>query len=463
MRADNPWWETGKVHDGYSHLNPRAYLTRFMQLVNQTQVRRAVVLMGSRRVGKTVLIHHVIQRLLDDTACLPHELGYVSLDRPLYMRLSIEELSNEIHKARRVPEDLRFLFLDEIQYLPDWERHLKVFVDTHPQIKCVVSGSAAAALRLKSIESGAGRFTDFLLPPLAFCEYLSLRQIDGLVWQDSDGLTSVRDIHELNRHFINYINFGGYPEALASPDIQMDVARYIGTDIIDKVLLRDLPSLYMIQDVQELYTLFMTLAYNTAGEVSLEDLSQDSGVTKATIKRYLEYLEAAFLIRVVHRIDQNARRFKRVNRFKVYVTAPDLRCALFGPVGEDDSEMGPTAETAAFAQWFHSRLNLHYAGWSSGEVDIVHLNKTQKPDWCVDIKWSDRHAKKPNELRSLKTLAGRHPGMMLLITTRTIMEKNIQWSGKSPLHLIPTSLYCYMVGQRSILDPSADASWIVAE
>ena len=102
-------------------------------------------------------------------------MTYVSLDQPLYTRLSIEEAADEVRQSSRNPNGPRVLFLDEIQYLADWERHLKVFVDTHPSVKCVVSGSAAAALRLKSIESGAGRFTDFLLPPLTFHEYLICR------------------------------------------------------------------------------------------------------------------------------------------------------------------------------------------------------------------------------------------------------------------------------------------------
>ena len=424
MHADNPWWETGKIQDDYSSLRPRAYIEGFARLVRQTKVRRAVVLMGPRRVGKTVLIHHVIARLLDSGKYAPRELGYLSLDRPLYMRLSIEGLSNEIHQANQNPSGLKVLFLDEIQYLPDWERHLKVFVDTHPRIKCIVSGSSAAALRLKSIESGAGRFTDFLLPPLTFYEYLDLQKIENLMIQDQHGQTSVRDIEELNRHFIDYVNFGGYPETLTSPEIRSDATRYVGVDIIEKVLLRDLPSLYGIQDVQELYALFTTLAYNTAGEVSLEDLSQDSDVAKSTIKRYLEYLEAAFLIKVVHRVDRDARHFKRIHQFKVYVTAPALRCALFGPVGEDSPEMGPTAETAAFAQWFHSRLGLHYASWKSGEVDIIHLDRRQRPNWCVDIKWSDRHARRSGELKSLKALSDRHPDMTPLVTTRTVMKKD---------------------------------------
>ncbi len=157
-------------------------------------------------------------------------------------------------------------------------------MDTHPNIKAVVSGSAAAALRLKSDESGAGRFTDFLLPPLTFYEYLELLGEGSLVNRQAKGFFTTESIDLLNTKFIYYLNFGGYPEVIFSPQIQSDPARFIKSDIIDKVLLRDLPSLYGISDIQELNYLFTTLAFNTADEVSLEGLSQSSGVAKNTIR-----------------------------------------------------------------------------------------------------------------------------------------------------------------------------------
>ena len=464
IRAENPWWNGGGIRDDYGQLKPRAYFERFARLVEETGVRRAVVLMGPRRVGKTVLLHHVIGRLLAGDAYDSRDIGYISLDQPLYTRLSIEEAADEMRLSSGNPNDLRVLFLDEIQYLADWERHLKAYVDTHPGVKCVVSGSAAAALRLKSIESGAGRFTDFLLPPLTFHEYLDLQGIENLVGhEEPEGTYTVNDIELLNRHFIDYVNFGGYPEAVSSPAIRSDPARYIGTDIVEKVLLRDLPSLYGIQDVQELNALFMTLAYNTAQEVSMDTLSQHSGVTKPTIRRYLEYLEAAFLIRIVHRIDHNARRFKRANHFKVYVTTPALRSALLGPVAGDDEEMGSVAETAVFAQWFHSDLDLHYARWKNGEVDIVHLDGRQRPDWCVEVKWSDRYVRGSSELNSLEEFTDRHPDVTPLATTRTLTESDVRWPGEARLDFLPTSLYCYAVGHRAIRDPSADLPWIVGD
>ena len=140
------------------------------------------------------------------------------------------------------------------------------------------------------------------------------------------------DIKWLNEKFIYYLNFGGYPEVIFSPQIQSDPARFIKSDIIDKVLLRDLPSLYGISDIQELNYLFITLAFNTANEVSLEELSKNSGVAKNTIKKYIEYLQAAFLIQVIHRVDRSSKRFRRTNYFKVYLTNPSMRAALFSPV-----------------------------------------------------------------------------------------------------------------------------------
>src|SRR6185503_1765074 len=125
----------------------------------------------------------------------------------------------------------------------------------------VASGSAAAALKLKSAESGAGRFTDFLLPPLTFYEYLHLLGKNHLVSESTEksgkgtGFFYATDIDALNAEFLNYLNFGGYPEVIFSPMIQSDPGRFIKSDIIDKVLLRDLPGLYGIRDIQELNSL----------------------------------------------------------------------------------------------------------------------------------------------------------------------------------------------------------------
>ena len=337
IRVENPWWEGDHaIAADYRDLKRRAYFALFFPLVKNLSVRRAVVLMGPRRVGKTVMIHQAIQALLDE-GVPPRSLCYFSVDHPIYNGLSLDKLIEYYGQATGVDfkSEQVYAFFDEIQYLREWEIHLKSAVDTYANIKALASGSAAAALRLKSEESGAGRFTDFLLPPLTFYEYLDLLGKADLFEKPTTpgprkrSYFVAKDIDEINRRFIEYLNFGGYPEVMFSPRIQSDPTRFIKSDIIDKVLLRDLPSLYGIGDIQELNYLFTTLAFNTAKEVSLEELSKNSGVAKNTIKRYIDYLEAAFLIKLVHRVDRNARRFRRANFFKVGSSRVDLQaCKL---------------------------------------------------------------------------------------------------------------------------------------
>jgi hypothetical protein len=65
IRFENPWWVTGTVEEYYTSMPRRLYFDLFMPLVTETGVRRAVVLMGPRRVGKTVMMYHAVQNLLE--------------------------------------------------------------------------------------------------------------------------------------------------------------------------------------------------------------------------------------------------------------------------------------------------------------------------------------------------------------------------------------------------------------
>lgn len=443
----------------------REYFNLFQPLVLEEKVRRAIVLMGPRRVGKTVLIFHSIQNLLE-SGVHGKDVCYLSIETPLFNGISLEELLNFYlteSGSTSQSQGRKYVFFDEIQYLKNWEVHLKSLVDTYRNVKFVVSGSAAAALRLKSNESGAGRFTDFKLPPLTFHEYLTLTNQDDLITPEvretkkggAREFFKTNDIGKLNDHFIRYINFGGYPEVSLSPEIQKNPGRYIKNDIVDKVLLRDLPSLYGIQDNQELNTLFTYLAYNSGNEMSLEGISRSSDVSKNTIKKYLSYLEAAFLVKIVNRIDHSARKFRRANFFKVFLTNPSLRGALFAPIADGDDFMGNMVETAIFSQWWHDdAAPLLYARWEKGEVDIVSLSgSTQRVFWCVEVKWSDRFPDFPGELKSVRQFCQKNKLSRAAVTTRTI-TRQLQMEGIE-LDFLPSALYCYSVG-RNIVEGRRD-------
>lgn len=458
LRFENPWWVSGTIEEYYASMQRRLYFDLFMPLVVETSIKRAVVLMGPRRVGKTVMIYHAVQALLEKEID-PLKIAFISIETPIYNKINLEQLFSLCRKAtKQENHEGWYIFFDEIQYLKDWEIHLKSLVDSYPKTKFIVSGSAAAALRLKSNESGAGRFTDFMLPPLTFNEFLHLKQLSRLItetkldWQGSlTNFYSTNNINELNSHFLDYINFGGYPEVIFSEKIQSNPGRYIRSDIIDKVLLRDLPSLYGIRDVQELNSLFTAIAYNSAGEVSLDELSKNSGVQKNTIKRYIEYLEAAFLIKVVHKISNKPKHFQRATQFKIYLTNPSLRSALFAPLHVTDPLIGNMVETAIYAQWLHRDwFTPYYARWQKGEVDMVKLDASNfKPQWAVEIKWSNHFIEKPGDLKPLLQFLKDNDLKTALITT--IDKEGIKEIDGLKLIFVPAAVYAYTVGKNTIL------------
>jgi uncharacterized protein len=464
MKFDNCWWKHRNIDAHYNSMKRREYFDLFYPLVEENAIKRAVVLKGPRRVGKTVLLFHTIQQLID-FGVSPKRICYLSIETPIYNGIGLEQLIGYFREAvQNNSKELLYIFFDEIQYLKNWEIHLKSLVDSYHNIKFVVSGSAAAALKLKSIESGAGRFTDFVLPPLTFHEYLSLKNLGNLVvstvgprvpgdavpFQRNFLQYKVNDMQLLNKYFIDYMNFGGYPEVSLSIEIQSNPGRYIRNDIVDKVLMRDLPLLYGIDDIQELNSFFTYIAFNTGAEMSLESISQSSGVSKNTIKKYITYLEAAFLIKVIQRVENSGKKFKRANFFKIYLTNPSLRCALFSPVNATDVAIGNMVETAIYSQWQHTEVSLYYARWDKGEVDMVHLGVLQKPDWLVEIKWSNKYAQPKyfSELKNIRSFSAAHNIYKPTVTTIDIHE--LKEVDGIEVDFIPASLYCYMIGRNAV-------------
>ena len=464
LRLDNPWWTEKEIAPFYAQMHPRLYLDIFYPLVAGSDLRRAIILMGPRRVGKTVMIFHTIQRLLAN-GVPPQNIIYISVETPIYNQILLEQLFNLAKRALGKSENSTeqfYVFFDEIQYLKDWEVNLKSLVDTYYNVKFVASGSAAAELKKRSNESGAGRFTDFTLPPLTFYEYVHLKDYSHLMlpyqmeWTEGSVITAnnTMDIAKLNQLFVDYINYGGYPEVVFSEKIQENPGQFVRHDIIDKVLLRDLPSLYGITDVQELNSLFTMIAYHSGAQFSYEGLSKDSGVKKDTLRKYIQYLEAAFLIKKIRRSDDTAKNYRREMLFKLYLTNPSLRCALFQPIDENDDVIGNMVETAIYAQWIPRNANISYANWNEGkkkgEVDIVGIDDArQKPDWAVEVKWTDKPFHNPSEeLKSLEYYMKTNGLPFALVTT--ISETGMIKMSYGSLQFMPAACYAYTVGENTL-------------
>src|SRR5690606_39911342 len=66
LQYENPWWVTNEIPTTYKEMSKRLYFDLFYPFVKETDIRRAVVLMGPRRVGKTVMMFHTIDQLINE-------------------------------------------------------------------------------------------------------------------------------------------------------------------------------------------------------------------------------------------------------------------------------------------------------------------------------------------------------------------------------------------------------------
>ena len=151
MRFENPWWVSGQIDPYYKEKPARMYFQQFKTLANEITVQRALVLMGPRRIGKTVMLHHWVQDLMDQKVS-PRKIVFITIENPIYNNIGLEQLFSNAREASGDADNLDgwYVIFDEIQYLKDWDIHLKSLVESYRNTKFVVSGSAAAALKYKS-------------------------------------------------------------------------------------------------------------------------------------------------------------------------------------------------------------------------------------------------------------------------------------------------------------------------
>ena len=156
----------------------------------------------------------------------------------------------------------------------------------------------------------------------------------------------------------------------------------------------------------------------------------------------------------MHKVNDNAKNLQRVTAFKIYLTNPSLRCALFSPLSASDCMFGHMVKTAIYAQWIQrDTTEIHYASWvenkKNREVDMVGLDLArQKPNWAVEIKWSDRYVEQTSELKPLLNFLTKNSLQSAIVTT--ISKYTYKQMSEVGLQYIPAALYAYIVGDNTI-------------
>jgi uncharacterized protein len=248
------------------------------EILRSIKPAKVIGLFGARRVGKTVLMNSIKNKLPGNNTLL------VQGDN-----LDVAEIlsSQRLSVLKKLVSGYDSLFIDEAQKIPNIGQSLKLLVDSVPELKIFITGSSALELRNKIGEPLTGRSKYYYLYPISFSEL------------NEDFLSFKENLEEK-------LIFGCYPSVITSQTSK---------DKIDE--LESLKNGYLLKDILELdnqkdstfiLKLLRLIAFQIGNDVSFSELAMQLNVNSKTVQRYLDILEKSYIIFSLPGFSRNLRK-----------------------------------------------------------------------------------------------------------------------------------------------------------
>ena len=458
LNAFNPWWKSGVVRSEFSKTYKRFAFHEALKTLSHESLRRTVVLTGTRRVGKTTIQYQIIDHLLK-LGVKPYQIFFASLDHPLLKLSNLNDIFDCYHTNIYGDEDC-YYFLDEIQYATDWDGWVKTIYDTRPLSRMIATGSASPVLVKKSTESGVGRWTVIQVPTLSFYEYCEMLDVErpdlsadvrptNLLRYDKREFTLLMTaLSGLQKHFNRYLIVGGFPElALANDDLMAQAI--MREDVVDKVLKRDIPSLYNIRNANALERIFLYLCYNSSNIIAIDGIANAlTGVSRNTIEEYISYMESANLIYRSYPVTLSGKQILKA-KAKIYISDAAIRNAVLmdDSLMTDSTQLGIIVETAVYkhlaAFYYQNTTSVGYyrGGKKDHEIDIV----VDFPQGKILVEVKYRENAEIKETDAIFVLAD--DATSAIVVTKRAEDYGIQPSkGNKSILRIPAFCFLYLLG-----------------
>jgi len=349
-----------------------------------------LILYGPRRVGKTTLL----QKLHDERVVQNEPTAMYSLDDPtaqaIFSDPSTARLERIFSELGFDPGRRSYLFLDEVQVLPNIDRLLKLIFDHFSHVKVVATSSSSLLLLQGLTDSLAGRKYFIELLPLTLGEYVGIQVDDYFSFPESI-------IHQgrLNETLRSFSVFGMYPEVVSKTNIEEKQAKL--RDILDSALYKDIFMLERIKAPQVLSRLLTLLAYQISNLVNLNELATQLGISRNTVDQYIAILEKHFVIFRLPSFSRNLRS-ELSSKFKVYFWDLGLRNAAinrFYPYDTRDDK-GAIFENLVIASILKRNLygmrtyNPYFWRTYQGyEIDLILESNQSGELWAFQITSAD--------------------------------------------------------------------------
>jgi predicted AAA+ superfamily ATPase len=211
---------------------------------------------------------------------------YVNFDDEVLSTVKRDDLGTLLELLNELFGKRSYLFLDEIQNIDSWE----LFVNRLQRLEynILLSGSNSKLLSKELSSHLGGRTLTLEILPFSFKEFLSTKHITAMKETDEE-------IGRIKNQLQEYLQWGGYPEIIMEifdPDLRK---KYLN-ELFDTIIFRDITQRFNIKYTAELVTLATIIMNQFSTRTSLTKVSRDLEISTHTIKKYISYLEEAYLI-----------------------------------------------------------------------------------------------------------------------------------------------------------------------
>lgn len=361
---------------------------------------QAQVVIGVRRSGKSTLCYNALIRKRV-------KFAYVNFDDERLINLTATDLNDVLEVLYKINGDFNYLFIDEIQNIPEW--YLFVNRLLRRQIHVIITGSNAKLLSGELATHLTGRHHTINLYPFSFSEYCEAKGIDTMSM-------STMAVARRRAVFDDYMRKGGFPE-LSRVRNERD---YID-ELVRNILQRDIEQRFKVKHVTSFEEMSQHLLNIAPAIVVDKKLKEAFGFgSQHTAKNYVGYLKQAYLLVGLHKYSPKSQ--QRLTADKIYpidVSLMNRRSDAFS--GEN---FGWRLETIVYLELLRryksQGFDIYYFSERSGECDFV-ICEGRKAVVAIQVSYDISNEKTRKREISGLLLAAKKTGCknLLLLTDQS--------------------------------------------
>lgn len=356
------------------------------------------IVSGVRRCGKSTLFE-IYKDWLKENGVDSSQIISINFESIEYESLTDYHALYEHISSRLIPDKTNYIFLDEIQHVPQFEKAVdSLFLKENCDV--YITGSNAYFMSGELATVLTGRYVELKMLPLSFKEFCS----------------SLNDAETLGntQKFNLYLSQSSFPYLAKYRNTERETNDYL-RDIYNSVLLKDIVSRLKISDVTTLENITKFLFHNIGNPVSVAKIvntlrSQGKGADQKTIGKYLHGLTDSLLLYEASRYNLKGKMFLTTNS-KYYAVDMTLRNML---VRGKDTDIGHILENIVYLELRRRDFEVYVGQFDDIEIDFVAINGDETIYYQVSATTLDENVLQ-RELAPLRKVRDNYPKYLLTL------------------------------------------------